>query len=356
MFCYFDDHAIETAGTVLQRLVKFALLAMALIASEGAWAAPSALTPVRIEVPGDKNLQFFTLWVALGAGYFQQEGLEPKILVDATPRSAGQKLFQGQADVALLPPPMFLGMMAEDKPILLFASLLANEPINLALRKSVANARKFSPSASLGERLQAIKGLRIGLASEVGPRLRALFASAGMNADQDVQLVAIDGPDQVKAFVDGRIDVLFAHTPYLETVLVQHDAVLLVDTSGGEVPILADGQIHALGTTRNLARSKPEMMRAVTRAIYRAQRLIHSDAKGTVEALLASGAAGRDRRMVEAFVAVYGPAVPRNPQISLEGVERDAALYPAHPRAPDFARVRASDYIAPQFADQAVKP
>jgi len=206
----------------------------------------------------------------LGARYFQQEGLEPKILVDATPRSAGQLLFQGQADVALLPPPMFLGMMAEDKPILLFDSLLANEPINLALRKSVADARKLSTHASLRDRLQAIRGLRIGLASEVGPRLRALFASAGMNADKDVQLITIAGPDQVKAFADDRIDVLFAHTPYLETVLVQHGAVLLVDTSGGEVPILADGQIHALGTTRALARSKPEMMAAVARARHAA--------------------------------------------------------------------------------------
>jgi ABC-type nitrate/sulfonate/bicarbonate transport system substrate-binding protein len=249
-----------------------------------------------------------------------------------------------------------LGMMAEDKPILLFASLLANEPINLALRKSVADARNVSAHASLRERLQAIRGLRIGLASEVGPRLRALFASAGMNADKDAQLVTIAGPDQVKAFVDGRVDVLFAHTPYLETVLVQQDAVLLVDTSGGEVPILADGQIHALGTTRALARSKPEMMVSVARAIYRAQLLIHSDAKGTVDALLASGAAGRERRIVEAFAAVYGPAVPRNPKVSLEGIERDATLYPAHPRAPDFARVRAGDYVAPQFAESAVKP
>jgi NitT/TauT family transport system substrate-binding protein len=341
---------------VRRLLVNLALLAMAFVAGDGAWAATPTRTPVRIEVPGDKNLQFFTLWVALGAGYFQQEGLEPKILVDATPRSAGQLLFQGQADVALLPPPMFLGMMAEDKPILLFASLLANEPINLALRKSIADARNISAHAGLRERLQAIKGLRIGLAGEVGPRLRALFASAGMNADRDVQLVTIAGPDQVKAFADGRIDVLFAHTPYLETVLTQHDAVLLVDTSGGEIPILADGQIHALGTTRALARNKPEMMTAVTRAIYRAQRLIHSDPKGTVDAILASGAAGHDRRMVEAFAAVYGPAVPRSPRISLEGIERDAALYPAHPRAPDFAKVKAADYVASQFADQAAKP
>ena len=337
-------------------LANLVILAMGLIASDCAWAAASPPTPIRIEVPSSKNLQFFTLWVALGAGYFQQEGLEPKILVDATPRSAGQLLFGGQAEIALLPPPMFLGMMAEDKPILLFASLLANEPINLALRKSVADARHLTAHAGLRERLQAIRGLKVGLAGEVTPRLRALLASAGMNVDKDVQLITISGPDQVKAFTDGRIDVLFAHTPYLETVLVQHDAVLLVDTSGGEVPDLADGQIHALGTTRGLARSKPEMMAAVAGAIYRAQRLIHSDVKGTVEAILASGAAGTNRRMVEAFAAVYGPAVPRTPQISLEGIERDAALYPAHPRAPDFARVKATDYVAPQFADQAVKP
>jgi hypothetical protein len=50
-------------------------------------------------VPNAKNLQFFTLWVALGAKYFEQEGLDPKILYDATPRSAGELLFRGDADV-----------------------------------------------------------------------------------------------------------------------------------------------------------------------------------------------------------------------------------------------------------------
>jgi hypothetical protein len=48
--------------------------------------------------------------------------------------------------------------------------------------------------------------------------------------------------------------------------------------------------------------------------------------------------------------------VPRTPKVSLEGIERDASLYPAHPRAPDFKGVRAVDYVAPQFADQATKP
>lgn len=340
---------------LISSLTLIVLAALSFGTDAPASAQPDRRTPVRIEVPNAKNLQFFTLWVALGAKYFEQEGLEPKILYASTPRSTGELLFRGDADVALLPPPMFLGMMAEGKPIALFASLLANEPINLVVRKDVAAARKFSARSSLRERLQAISGLKVGLAGEVAPRLRALFAFAGLDADKELRLVTIEGPRQVQAFGRGEVDVLFAHTPYLETVLVQHQAMLVVDTSSGEVPALADGQIHALATTRASVERNSALMVSVARAIYRAQRLIHSDARATVDAILASGAAGPDRSLVETFAAVYGPAVPSTPSISLAGIERDAVLYPAHPRAPDFSRVKASDFVAATIAQQAIQ-
>jgi len=47
--------------------------------------------------------------------------------------------------------------------------------------------------------------------------------------------------------------------------------------------------------------------------------------------------------------------VPETPRISLTGMVRDATLYPAHPAAPDFKRVNVSDYVALQFAEEAVK-
>ncbi len=342
---------------VLPRLVASLMIVLVAwtAATESASAASAAATPVRIEVPSARNLQFFTLWVALGAGFFQAEGLEPQVLVDASPRSAGQLLLRGDADVAVLQPPMFLGMMAEEKPILLFASLLANEPINLVVRKEVAEARQLRPNAPLRERLEAIRGLRVGVAGEPPPRLRALFASAGLDAARDVELVIVRGPDQVQALAEHRVDALFSHTPYLETALVKHGAVLLVETSSGEVPALADGQIHALATTPALAKEKGDLILAVTRAIHRAQRLIHSDLKATVDALIASGAAGAERELTEAIAAVYGPAVPQTPAVSVTGIERAATLYPAHPRAPDFSRVKASDFVAAAFAEQAIR-
>jgi hypothetical protein len=100
---------------------------------------------------------------------------------------------------------------------------------------------------------------------------------------------------------------------------------------------------------------KRDLIAAVTRAIYRAEKRIHSDQEGTVDAILASGATKADRSLVEAIAMIYSPAVPQNPKISLVGIERDATLYPAHPVAPDFTRVKAADYVAAQFAADAVK-
>jgi len=343
-----------SVAKILARVLTLVVGCLALAGIAAAAPASPPRTPVRIEVPSNTNLQFFTLWVALGAGFFQQEGLEPTMLVDANPRGAGGKLLAGSADVAVLQPPMFLGMIAEDKPIQLFASLLANEPINLVVRADVAAARKLQTNVSLKERLEAIRGLKVGVAGEPPPRLRALFASAGMNADRDVQLVIIHGPDQVQALADHQVDALFSHTPYLETALVKYKAVLLVQTSAGEVKELADGQIHALATTRAVAQEKPDLILKVARAIYRAQKLIHSDQKATVDAILASNASGQDRALVEAIAAVYGPAVPQTPPVSQSGIERAAILFPAHPRAPDFKRVKAADFIANSFAELAV--
>jgi len=339
-------HRLASVCGLLRALVLLAACGLA----APALAQPRALEPVRIEVPSATNLQFFALWVAVGSGAFKAEGLEPRILVAPSPRLSGEMLFRGDADVALLPPPMFLGMMAEEKPVRLFASLLANEPINLVVRKDVAEARAISGRSSLRERLLALRGARIGLASEVGPRLRTLYASAGLDAEKDAQLVVVAGPEQVKELADRKVDALFAHTPYLETALVQYGAMLVVGTSKGEIPALSQGQIHALATTRAVAASRPELIGAVTRAIARAERLIHSDAGATVDALIASGAT-TDRRLTEAIAAIYAPAVPDTPRISLDGIVRDAKLYPAHPRAPDFGRVKASDYVSAEFAE-----
>jgi iron complex outermembrane recepter protein len=332
--------------------LQTALLVALLVARAGVALA----APVRIGVPERENIQFLTLWVAYGAGYLQAEGLEVTLVTADAPNQSGPLLLGGQADIALLQPPVYLGLIAQQRPIVLFANLLANDPINLIVRSDVAARLKLDPHAPLVERVKALEGLRIGVANEPPRRLRVLLGLAGMDADRDIQMTIVPGEEQIAALTQGRIDALYTHTPYLEDALVNLGAVLLVNQSAGEVATLSKGQIHSLGTTRAYADAHPDVVLAVTRAIARAEELLHRDATAAGQALVKAGITPPTPKHLATIIDLYRVAVPATPQVSAAAVERDATLYPARPTMPDFTQVRAADFLAPAFAEQARSP
>lgn len=145
-------------------------------------AAPASIadgpTTVRVVAP-ERSLQFMSVWIAEGAGYFREEGLNVWVSVAPDQPLTSSVLLQGEADVAVLPPPMYLQLIAQGQPIKLFANLLRNDPINLVVRRDVAEARSLSPAMTLDDRLAGLSGLRLGIAPGPPTRLRALFASVG---------------------------------------------------------------------------------------------------------------------------------------------------------------------------------
>src|SRR5918995_5946919 len=80
----------------------------------------AAAQPVRIGVPERGNLQHMSFWIAQGAGLFKAEGLDVEIVVADVPNQSGMLLMQGRVDVALLQPPVYLGLIAEQHPFVLF--------------------------------------------------------------------------------------------------------------------------------------------------------------------------------------------------------------------------------------------
>src|SRR5581483_10840762 len=209
-------------------------------------AAPSAAraAPLKIVVPDPDNLQYLSFWVAVGAGYFRDEGVELEPWIPPAPQATTQAVVEGKAEVAVLSPPMYLELIDRRVPVVLVANLLKNDAINLIVRRTVIESRKLSPSASLVDRLRGLHGLKIGIAPNPPRRLRALFASVGLDADRELQLVILSGPQQNAAFERGEVDALYAHTPYLEKALTDDGAMMWVNQSAGEVPSLATRQIH----------------------------------------------------------------------------------------------------------------
>ncbi len=312
-----------------------------------------AAETVRVIVPDEVNLQFLSFWVALSTDQFADEGVTIELRVPSNHRDAALMVLNDEAPAAVLPPPLYLELFARPVEWVLVANLLANDPINLVVRRSVAEARGLNPELPLADRIEKLAGLRIGVAPNPPARLRALFHSVGHDADREVTLVILRGDEQNRALAAGKVDALYAHTPYLERALVDQDAVMVVDQSGGEVPELAGRQIHALAVSRRLAEAKPSLVTSLVLAVARAQRLIHEHPERAVESL-ARRYPELDRRHLETIVAIYEPAVPNDPQVSPGGLAAALELFPSSRAVPKLPSSAWPRLVAGQFADQAL--
>lgn len=315
--------------------------------------APPATTTVRVLVPDPDNLQYLAFWVAEGAGYFAQEGVRPQVFAPDIPAQSVARMIAGEAQVAVLPPPTYLLLIANRFPLELVANLLQNDPIDLVVRRSIFEQRKMSPTAPLRDRLLSLRGLRVGVAPGPPTRLRALFASVGLDADDVVKMVIRHGKDQNDAFAKDDCDALYAHTPYVEKALDDQDAVLLVNQSAGEVPRLAMRQIHALVVTRALLEAQRPLVDAMVRAIARAETLVHADRAAAEEAVM-KAVPGLERRHVHTIVGLYQPAVPETPAVSVDGLAPALALFPASRKAPSLDGIPLADFVAPDVLGEAL--
>jgi NitT/TauT family transport system substrate-binding protein len=321
----------HVAGRALSALTLAALLLVAPPAG-----AAQVRWPVRVLVPEPGNLQLLAFWVALGAGYFAEEGIDVVPVSPASPALAQSAFTDGDAPAALLPAPVYERLIAEELPFVLVANLLANDPIDLVVLRATAEARGLAATAKLADRLRAMRGLRIGVGPHPRPRLAALFASEGLDVDAVAKVVVVRGDEQNEALASGRVDALYTHTPFLENAIVDEGAVVVARPSAGEVPALADRQIHALAVTRALLEADPRLVAGLVRAIARAERLVQRDAGATEDAVLRA-LPSRDRAHVSVLVSLYGPAVPASPEVSSRKITRELAFYPDGQSPPDLA-------------------
>jgi len=302
---------------------------------------PSSASAVRVALPVVDNLQWMNFYVAQGAGFFEDEGIDVQVVVPPMPGAAARFMVMGGADVALLPPPHYLESIGRGEPVLIFANLFSNDPINLVVREEVEEKRGISADMPLSERLNGMRGLRVGVAPGPPTRLRVLFESVGLDADSDIEMVILLGDQQNEAFGKNEVDALYAHTPYLERSLLKQGAVMIVNQSAGEVPELTNRQIHTLVTTLEYAGSNPQVLAAMTNAVYRAQQLIHTDPQATADAIRSSEVQLREPEGLDTIIAIYEPAIPQTPEVSVEGALRElGSFFPRPPHSTGFERSR----------------
>lgn len=337
---------------MLFRAIAAVLVSLVLVTTTGTASAGERLT---VLVPKDGNLQYMSFWVAHAGGYFAREGVDVELVFPSAPQQAEGMFESGKTEAAVLAPPMYLRFIGAKVPIVLVANLLRNDPIDLIVRKSILDERKLSATMPLKERLRGLKGLRLGVAPHPPTRLRALFASEGLDVDKDLTLVILHGREQNAAFTESKVDALYAHTPYLEKALVQDGASILVEQTRGEFATLSNRQIHCLTFRRSVADARPNLVLAAARAIGAAEKSIHASQKETVD-LLAKTFPERDRRELETIVRLYEPAIPDSPDVHVEDLGPALALFPDGLPKPDLSSMDLAPYVAKGLAVELAKP
>jgi NitT/TauT family transport system substrate-binding protein len=313
---------------------------------------PRGPVHVRVLLPDSDNLQYLAFWVTQGAGYFADEGVEIEVVAPEIPAQAIAQMIAGDASIAVLPPPVYLQLIADKFPIELVANLLQNDPIDLVVRRPIFEQRAMSASAPLRDRLLSLKGLRIGVAPGPPVRLRKLFASEGLDADAIVKIVIRHGQDQNDAFAHDQCDALYAHTPFVETALDDQDAVVLVNQSAGDAPALAMRQIHALVARREFLETQRPVVVAMVRAIARGEQLVHADRAAAEDAVMRA-LPSLERRHVHTIVGLYQPAVPDTPRVRSDQLPPALALFPSSRTAPSLDGVPLAAFVAPGVLDEA---
>jgi ABC-type nitrate/sulfonate/bicarbonate transport system substrate-binding protein len=262
-----------------------------------------------------RNLQFMAFWVALAGGLFVAEGLDVDVGVAAEPLDASIAFRAGVAEVGILPPPLYLRLIADRCPVVVCANLLRNDPLNVVLTRPAAARVGIAGGLPVAEAVRRLRGLKIGVAPGPTDRLRALCAWAGIGAS-GVELVTLTGPEQNPAFAAGSVDGLYAHTPYLERALVDDGGVLVVHASGGGADPVRVAQVHALVASRVFAERAPRAVAGLVAALGAAQDLLRHKDLRAVEALLACGFAGLERRHLERTLEISAPAMPPTPAVT----------------------------------------
>lgn len=341
------------------RLVRIAMLlllaALAVFGAPGESAAQGRKFSIVI---GSTSFAFFPIYVAHGAGYFRDEGLDVDIVnvpANATPVAA---ILSGNADLAGLGTQAGFSALDKNQPIRIVMPLMNEYTSTIFAHKDVLKQKGVSRASPLKDRVEAMKGLKLAsTAIGAGPHLmyKYLFAKyAGVDVDKVAEVVPIGNAGETLAGMQrGIVQVSAFSPPVAEKAVADGYAEVLIDFINGDVPEIKGSVYIILAATEEKLKKDPEGVKAFIRAIDRANKLAQSD-------LTKAGDAAREfmksmqSDLYGLGVKAIGPALPTEPTTSIEGLKRFMGLLEVggYRYKVDYEKAIANDLVRQAVAEK----
>ncbi|GHH82919.1 hypothetical protein GCM10018793_43700 [Streptomyces sulfonofaciens] len=233
---------------------------------------------MRLAVPDLVSNSYFPAIAAAELGYFRDEGLDVDLELKFPVTDAAAALRDGELDFLAGAAHAPFHVDPEWRKTRLLAALARNMYWFLVVR---ADLDPFPAK----DRLDLLKGLRIGAAPGPDLGLRGLLADAGVAPEAaGIEIAPVPGAagdvsfgvTAARALAEGRIDAFWANGMGTKVAVREGVGRVVVDArrDGGRP---AGFTFPALMTSRRLAEERPEDAAAATRAIMRAQEALRAD-------------------------------------------------------------------------------
>lgn len=287
---------------ITRRTFNAMLSAIPALGLLGATAFAQDLRDITFVQPSPSAINSFPVFVAIGEGFFEEEGLN--VTVEAINGSGAvlQALSAGQAHFGRPGPGPLIAARSRGVDAVHIYNVAARSNFGIAV-----------PVDSEVQSVDGLRGLVIGTGTADGAEVgfaRNVMTGAGMVEGEDYTFLTVgDGGPATAAFLNGEIDAYSASTA--DTAILNQRGMAVRDITPAEFGRFFGNGIATMGDT---IRNDRELVEAWSRAFARGHAFALDDAnRETVLAHLAAGnpQEGEDREFQSAlFDAVRSKTVP----------------------------------------------
>ena len=297
-------------------------------------------------VPG--TLLALPQYVAEDEGFFEDNGLDVRLVPTTTGPTALQALISDEVDIMLNGPDLVLQANDSGRSIKFIVGNTARSITTLIARSDWPVPNRGSYPAAVRD----LQGARIGVTargSQSENQLRLMLDDAGLDPDKDVTIVATGGLDTALAAFDGdQVDAWVGFEPGTTSILQrQRNGIALVDLRKGEGPDqLVDYPTNGYAASTSYIEENPEIVSAFASAIGDAQRWLADPANRVEleEAVAANLQIDRSLipRLLDDNLATFSAVIPEQGMQDAIDLIKRAGLIDS---SPSF-----EDVVATEFA------
>jgi len=217
-------------------------------------------------------------------------------------------------------------LLKANRPVKLVGSLVNGYYVDIIASNQFLDATKTSRATKLADKVQALKGKRIGITgpgSGTQALVDYLFRTNGLDSTRDAELVNV-GADQgsiIQTLKTGRIDAVSFAWPLSMIAEANGVGKAYIMPAEGDVPAMR-GQIQGVIYVKpDMIVKRADAVVAFVHAIGKAEAYLHRN-PAQARALLKQYDGALNDAAITALLAAYLPVLPQQPDIAANNYEK----------------------------------